>query len=64
VAHAFRLVYGREATSAELDTANQFFRKATASVRVSDAKRDEVAFQLLSQFCQALFGSAEFRILK
>jgi len=64
VAHAFRLVYGREATSAELDTANQFFRKATASVRASDAKRDEVAFQLLSQFCQALFGSAEFRILK
>jgi cytochrome c553 len=63
VAHAFRLVYGREATSAELDAANQFFRKATGNIRSSDAKRDEIAFQLLSQFCQALFGSAEFRVL-
>jgi hypothetical protein len=63
VAHAFRLAYGREATSAEMDVANQFFRKAAAGTKGNDAKRDEVVFQWLSQFCQALFGSAEFRIL-
>ena len=63
IAHAFRLAYGREATSAEIEVANQFFRKAAANSRAGDAKRDEVAFQLLSQFCQALFGAAEFRIL-
>ncbi|MFO0014516.1 MAG: PSD1 and planctomycete cytochrome C domain-containing protein [Planctomycetota bacterium] len=63
VATAFRLAYGREATSSELETANQFFRKAASSNKNSNAKRDEAAFQLLSQFCQALFGAAEFRIL-
>ena len=63
ITHAFRLAYGREATSAEIDVANQFFRKAAANSRAGDTKRDQVAFQLLSEFCQALFGAAEFRIL-
>jgi hypothetical protein len=68
IAHAFRLAYGREATSGELEAANQFFRKAAATSQANSTKRDgpqrdEIAFRLLSQFCQALFGSAEFRIL-
>jgi hypothetical protein len=63
VIHAFRLVYGREASSAELEAANQFFRKGNMSSRTDNRKRDEIAFNLLSQFCQALYGSAEFRIL-
>jgi len=61
VRHAFRLVYGREATERELQAANQFIRKANALS--NPGKRDEVVFQLLSQFCQALLGSAEFRVL-
>ncbi len=64
VVHAFRLVYGREPTRAEIEAANQFFRKGDSSTRSGNLKRDEIAFRLLSQFCQALFGSAEFRILK
>jgi hypothetical protein len=68
IAHAFRLAYGREATSGEMEAANQFFRKAAATAQANstkrdEPKRDEIAFRLLSQFCQALFGSAEFRIL-
>lgn len=61
VVEAFRLVYGREATKAELDAANQFVRKAMNGV--NNTRRDEAMFQVLSQFCQALFGSAEFRIV-
>ncbi len=61
IAKAFAIVYGRPATQKELRAATEFFRK------VDDGKgngsRDQKLFQALSQFCQALFCSAEFRLL-
>jgi hypothetical protein len=63
IAFAFQLVYGREATTAEFEAANQFLRKSLATSKSDPSKRDELMFQTLSQFCQALFGSAEFRIV-
>ncbi len=61
VVQAFRLVYGREPTSHEMAAVQQFFRKATGETKAN--KREELVFLLLSQLCQSLFSSAEFRIL-
>jgi hypothetical protein len=58
---AFRMVYGRDATNAELKAATEFFRKSDGAV--GSASKDIKQFQLLSQFCQALFCSAEFRFI-
>ena len=58
---AFEKVYGRKATSQELQSANEFFRAADRIA--SNTARDQKTFRTLSQFCQALFGSAEFRFL-
>ncbi|MBM3963910.1 MAG: DUF1553 domain-containing protein, partial [Planctomycetes bacterium] len=59
--HAFQLAYGRPPTNDEMKAANQFYRQSNET-RIS-GKKDEDAFRWLSQFCQALFGSAEFRIV-
>ena len=59
--HAFQLVFGRPPSSDELKTANRFYRQSNET-RTS-GKKDEAAFRWLSQFCQALMGSAEFRIV-
>jgi hypothetical protein len=61
LAYAFRSVFGREATRPELEASTQFVRKVSSSMRTTD--RDEAMFRTLSQFCQALLGSAEFRIV-
>jgi len=59
--HAFQLVYGRPPSGDEMKAANRFYRQSNET-RTSGAK-DEAAFRWLSQFCQALFGTAEFRIV-
>jgi hypothetical protein len=61
IVHAFQIVFGRDPSDSEITAANRFFRKA---LELSpQGKRDTQRFQMWSQFCQALFGSAEFRIL-
>jgi hypothetical protein len=61
VAKAIEIVYGRDATAKELKSAASFFRKADDSL--GRASKEQKAFQILSQFCQALFCSAEFRFV-
>ena len=58
---AFNLVYGRAATEAELRSASVFFRKANESK--GSLPREQQTFKTLSEFCQALFCSAEFRFI-
>ncbi|MEI7458115.1 MAG: PSD1 and planctomycete cytochrome C domain-containing protein [Pirellula sp.] len=58
---AFNLVYGRAATEAELRSASVFFRKADESK--GSLPREQQTFKTLSEFCQALFCSAEFRFI-
>ena len=58
---AINLVYGRSATEAELRSANVFFRKADESK--GSLPREQQTFKTLSEFCQALFCSAEFRFI-
>jgi hypothetical protein len=58
---AFEKVYGRKATRQEIQSANEFFRSANSIS--SNVARDQKTFRILSQFCQALFGSAEFRFI-
>ena len=54
---AFKMVFGREATAAELASGKRFVRGFQATSRYSRSKQVEA----LSAFCQALFASAEFR---
>jgi len=61
VAKAFTLVYGRSATQKELRAAADFFRKGDDGKKTVPA--EQRAFQVLSQFCQALLCSAEFRLI-
>ena len=68
ITQAFRFVYGRDATQEERKVAMDYFRNVKATQ--SKAKRftgrvndDQQMLQSLSQFCQALFCSAEFRFL-
>lgn len=58
---AFNLVYGRSATEAELQSASVFFRKAGENK--GSLSREQQSFKTLSEFCQALFCSAEFRFI-
>ena len=61
IARAFTLVYGRPATQKELRAASDFFRKADDGKKSTPA--EQKVFQALSQFCQALLCSAEFRLI-
>ncbi|XZE32493.1 PSD1 and planctomycete cytochrome C domain-containing protein [Pirellulaceae bacterium SH501] len=61
IEQAFVAVYGRKANEAERNAALTFYRSATKNV--DDPQADVRSFQALSQLCQALFGSAEFRYL-
>ncbi|MDG2468885.1 MAG: PSD1 and planctomycete cytochrome C domain-containing protein [Pirellulaceae bacterium] len=54
---AFKMVFGREATAAELANGKRFVRGFQSTSRYSRSKQVEA----LSAFCQALFASAEFR---
>ena len=60
-ARAFTMVFGRPATQKELRTAADFFRKADDGKKSTPA--EQKVFQALSQFCQALLCSAEFRLI-
>ena len=62
---AFRLVYNRPPTPEEIRVSNQFSRSADTSPAEGRSPRsgNEEKFVALSEFCQALFASAEFRYL-
>ncbi len=61
IAKAFTLVYGRAATQKELRASAEYFRKADDGKKSVPA--EQRIFQALSQFCQALLCSAEFRLI-
>ena len=61
IATAFQIVYGRDAEANEMRSAMEFFRKANQGN--DSVTKSEKTFVLLSQFCQALFCSAEFRFV-
>ena len=61
IAKAFTLVYGRPAAPKELRAAADYFRKADDGKKTIPA--EQRLFQALSQFCQALLCSAEFRLV-
>lgn len=60
---AFRLVFNRPPTADEIRASQQFFRNADTAPAEGRGTRSagEQRFAALSQFCQALFASAEFR---
>ncbi len=64
---AFRLVYNRPPTAEEIKASNQFFRSADTTPAAGKGgpgrSENEHKFVALSEFCQALFASAEFRYL-
>ena len=61
IEQSFQMAFGRAPTKEELQVSLRYIKKAKESQ--VNAKPDEALFQALSQFCQALFGAAEFRIL-
>lgn len=64
---AFQLVYNRQPTSDENRASMEFFRKADTTPPADRGKAprsgNEQKFVAFSEFCQALFASAEFRYL-
>jgi len=62
---AFRLVYNRPPTPEEIRASGQFLRTADTTPRegrpASRRSPNEQRFVTFSEFCQALFASAEFR---
>ncbi|XZE46691.1 PSD1 and planctomycete cytochrome C domain-containing protein [Pirellulaceae bacterium SH467] len=61
IEQAFVEVYGRKATEEERNAALAFYRSAVQGKQ--DQPSDVRSFGALSQLCQALFGSAEFRYI-
>jgi hypothetical protein len=62
VDRAFQIAYSRPASREEIQASVKFVRKAKDSQ--SQVPSDEATFKAWSQFCQAIFGSAEFRVLR
>jgi hypothetical protein len=62
VDRAFQIAYGRPASREEIQASVKFVRKAKDSQ--SQVPSDEAMFKAWSQFCQAILGSAEFRIVR
>ena len=60
---AFKLAYGRKATTLELEQAREFLWDFTAAAVKKGDERREAGYQALRAFCQALLISAEFRYL-
>lgn len=64
---AFQLVYNRPPTDEEISASQAFFRSAdttpASGKNNSPRSGNEQKFIALSEFCQALFASAEFRYL-
>lgn len=60
---AFELAYGRRATDREVAATGKFFENFYTAEAKNFANRDRLRWAALTAFCQALLGSAEFRIV-
>ncbi|HEY1171763.1 MAG TPA: DUF1549 domain-containing protein [Verrucomicrobiae bacterium] len=59
----FELAFSRRATAQEVAAINKFFEKFYAAEEKNFANRDQLRWAALTAYCQALLGSAEFRIV-
>jgi len=64
VSQAFESVLSRPATGGEIERALAFVQHASDQLAVAGADADQISLQVWSGFCQALFGSAEFRYVE
>jgi hypothetical protein len=60
---AFELAYCRRATDKEIAAMGKFFEQFYTTEAKNYANRDGLRWAALTAFCQALLGSAEFRIV-
>jgi hypothetical protein len=60
---AFKLAYGRKASTLELEEAKEFLWSFTAAAVKKGEERSRAGYKALRVFCQALLVSAEFRYL-
>ncbi len=58
---AFQLIYGRSGTADEMHKAGTFFRKSLELAKLTGSSDETAAYhEALTNFCHALFASAEF----
>ena len=60
---AFKLAYGRKASTLEVEQAKGFLWSFTAAAVKKGEERNRASYKALRSFCQALLVSAEFRYL-
>lgn len=60
---AFELAFGRRATPEELKATSKFFEQFNAAEAKNITNKNQRSWAALTAFCQALLGSAEFRIV-
>jgi len=60
---AFKLAYGRKASTLEAEQAKGFLWSFTAAAVKKGEERSRAGYKALRAFCQALLVSAEFRYL-
>ncbi|MFP6882859.1 MAG: PSD1 and planctomycete cytochrome C domain-containing protein [Roseibacillus sp.] len=60
---AFKLAYGRKASTLEMEQAKEFLWSFTAAAVKKGEERSRAGYKALRVFCQALLVSAEFRYL-
>lgn len=63
IALAFKLAFGRSATTLEQEQAKSFLWNFVAAARKKGSEKERAGFMALSAFCQGLLISAEFRFL-
>jgi Protein of unknown function (DUF1553) len=59
----FQLVLTRPASDTEIERALAFIQRASDAMKAAKPNDDKLAIHAWSGFCQALFGSAEFRYI-
>ena len=59
----FQLVLSRPASDTEIERALAFIQRASNKMNAANPNDDKLALHVWSGFCQALFGSAEFRYI-
>lgn len=64
VDRAYRAILARPASGSEIERAEQFIQQTTAALAHDDRDTSETRNLAWSGFCQALFGSAEFRYVE
>lgn len=63
VEKTFQLVLSRPASDTEIERALAFIQRASDQKNAAAANQDKLTLHAWSGFCQALFGSAEFRYI-